>query len=472
MSPIAMSTIPSSIKKPGTYMEFNTALAVRSLPANRQRMLILGQLSTVGGSVAAGTVKQVFSDVEAAGYFGYGSLAHLMVRAALTANPYLDLSVLSLADGTTAQTWTITFATAATASGVLRLLIGNQTVEVAVTTGDLHTAIATAVNVALAARNDLPVTAAVNAGVVTLTAKTKGTIADEIDIAREIVNFTGTTVVIADGVAGAVDPAVNTALALVAGEQYDIIVSPFNSEAALAFLITHLDTVSGAMEQRPGIGVVAMDAALADVTHRAGTHCNSGRLVMTYLRGTNSPSFEVAAAMGAVIASEEDPARPLNTLELKGIHAPLITSRFTRAEQESCLANGTTPLEIGPGEKVQIVRAISTYVLNPAGIADPSLLDITTIRSLDYVRKSCREAVALRFARSKLSTKMLPRIRTCLYDTLKKLESLEIVEAVDDNKAGLIVERNAQDVNRADAAIPADVVNGLHVFAGRIDLLL
>ncbi len=49
---------------------------------------------------------------------------------------------------------------------------------------------------------------------------------------------------------------------------------------------------------------------------------------------------------------------------------------------------------------------------------------------------------------------------------------MEIVENVDDNKTGLIVERDLQDPNRLDAKIPTDVVNGLHVFAGRIDLLL
>lgn len=54
----------------------------------------------------------------------------------------------------------------------------------------------------------------------------------------------------------------------------------------------------------------------------------------------------------------------------------------------------------------------------------------------------------------------------------KKLEDLEIVEEVDANKDGLIVERDLQDANRLNAKIPTDVVNGLHVFAGRIDLLL
>jgi phage tail sheath gpL-like len=57
-------------------------------------------------------------------------------------------------------------------------------------------------------------------------------------------------------------------------------------------------------------------------------------------------------------------------------------------------------------------------------------------------------------------------------DVLYKLEELEIVEEVDANKDGVIVEKDLQDNNRLDAKIPTDVVNGLHVFAARIDLLL
>jgi len=55
---------------------------------------------------------------------------------------------------------------------------------------------------------------------------------------------------------------------------------------------------------------------------------------------------------------------------------------------------------------------------------------------------------------------------------LLKLEELEIVEEVQANSGNLVVERSETDPNRLNAAIPADVVNGLHVFAGRIDLLL
>ena len=124
------------------------------------------------------------------------------------------------------------------------------------------------------------------------------------------------------------------------------------------------------------------------------------------------------------------------------------------------------------GDKVQIVRAISTYTKNAQGVDDVALLDITTIRTLDYVRKACRERIALRFPRDKLSSRTPPKVRSELLDVLYKLEELEIVEEVDANKDGLIVERDLQDVNQLNARIPADVVNGLHVFAGRIDLLL
>ncbi|HFS8922760.1 TPA: phage tail sheath C-terminal domain-containing protein, partial [Citrobacter freundii] len=72
----------------------------------------------------------------------------------------------------------------------------------------------------------------------------------------------------------------------------------------------------------------------------------------------------------------------------------------------------------------------------------------------------------------KLSTRTPPKVESELLDVLLKLEELEIVENVMANRADLIAEKDSQDANRLNARIPADVVNGLHVFAGRIDLYL
>jgi phage tail sheath gpL-like len=468
---IQFDEIPASIRKPGKYFEFNTKLAVRTLPANDQKMLIAAQL-LASGSAAALTPVQVYDDAQAAALFGSGSMAHLMCRAAIKANPYLDLTVCALADAGAgvAASGTATVTGTATGSGVLTLYIGNRAVVIAIATGDIQADIAAALDAELAMYADLPVTGAVADNVETLTARNKGTAGNSIPLSATC-TAPGVTVAIVAMANGATDPDLSTALAKVVAEQYDIIVSPYNDATNITALTDHLDLVSGPMEQRPGVAVIAQTGALATATTLAGT-INHGRVTLSLLRGCRSLPCELAAAFAAVMAGEKDPAMPLNTLELKGIHAPAIDQRLSRTEQESCLHNGVTPIEVAPGEKVRIVRAISTYIVDAQGIDDISLLDITTIRTLDYVRKACRERVSLRFPRAKLSSKTPPRVRSELLDVLMKLEELEIVEEVAANKDGLIVERDGTDPNRLNAKIPTDVVNGLHVFAGRIDLLL
>lgn len=564
---ISFDQIPSSIRKPGNYFEFNTKLAVRTLPQNGQELLIVGQRLaafiegatiegaglndlTSGGtftglagrkmviqidgtgtpdtfkwskdggkswdaetvaitgaaqiliegiavtftattghtsgvkwyftayaepSVAQKIPTVLFSDVEAAEYFGYGSQVHLMAKATIKANPYVSLSACALDDNVAGvvATGSVTIDSEAVASGTLTGYIGNQTVQITIAKDDTAIEIAQALAIQMQAQPNLPVTAAVDAATgakVNLTAKNKGVVGNSIGIAYEVTNaaITATVVAMASGIT---DPDIDDALAEVVSEQYHLIATPYNDQTSLDKLRDHLDLVSGPLEQRPAVGVYGHTGALAAATTLAG-NINHGRILSAYLRNTKSLPLEVAGAMASVLAFEEDPARPLNTLELKKIHAPAIDDRLSRTEQESCLYNGVSPLEVGPGEKVQIVRAISTYIKDAQGIDDISLLDITTIRTLDYVRKACRERVALRFPREKLSTKTPPKVKSELLDVLFKLEDLEIVEEVDANKDGLIVEKDLQGPNQLDAKIPVDVVNGLHVFAGRIDLLL
>ena len=118
------------------------------------------------------------------------------------------------------------------------------------------------------------------------------------------------------------------------------------------------------------------------------------------------------------------------------------------------------------------MRAISTYTLNALGAPDTALLDMNTIRTLDYVRLAIRTAILLQFPRSKLSVNTPAKVRTVIIAVLTLLEDLEIVQNVTANLPGIILELDIQDPNRLDAKIPANVVTGLHVFAARIDLIL
>lgn len=467
---IAFDLIPASIRKPGKYFEFNTKLAVRTLPNNQQKTLIVGQ-RLAAGTVAANTVVEVFSDADAASYFGRGSIAHLMVRAALKANPYLTLSVIAMDDGAgAAATNTVTVTGTATASGVLTVGVGDQQVQIAIAAADVNTAIAAALKAQFDKQPDLPVTATVATNVVTMTARNKGTLGNALRVSSSS-TAAGVTVANTTPASGTLDPTMATALAVVFASGHHIVVSAWNDQTNLTALRTHLDNVSGPLEQRGAIGVYAHVGSLATATTLAG-QINSGRITGLLLPTAYESSYEVAAAYAAVIASEEDPARPLNTLALTDVLANPLANRLSRTEQESALYNGVTPTEVGPGDKVQIVRAVTTYTLDAQSVPDISLLDLTTIRTLDYVRKAVRERISLRFPREKLSSRTADKVRSEILDVLYKLEELEIVEAVADNAAGVLVERDSQDPNRLDAKIPCDVVNGLHIFAGRIDLLL
>lgn len=364
---ISFDTIPASIRKPGVYMEFNTSLAVRTLPTNKQNVCLIVPLGE-GATVAAHVPTPFYSAAEAKALFG-GTVAEEMADAFITAYRYASVSAV---------------------------------------------------------------------GVV---------------------------------VVGDAEPDIKAALDSTAMGGFNILVPAWFSQSALTALRTHIQTYTSSMEQQGIIGVAALTSTLSAATTLA-TSLNSGAISLAVLPGTASSARQVAAAYAAMIASEEDPARPLNTLVLTGIKVPPVTQRLGRTEQETALANGVTPLEVAAGDVIQIVRAVTTYTKSAAGATDVSLLDLTTIRTLYYVRMACRDRIRLRFPRSKLSKKTPDAVRGELMDVLLKLEELEIVEEVEANAAGLVVERSTQDASRLNSSIPADVVNGLHVFAGRIDLLL
>ncbi len=468
---VSFSSIPSSIRKPGKYFEYNAALAVRSLPTNLQRVLIVAQMLAAATAVANAVI-QVFDSQTAATLFGRGSQAHRMVKAALNANRYAQLFVLPVADAGAgvAAAATLTFTGSATAAGAISINVAGVDLVVPVAVADTPTIVAAAVVAQLNLLVDLPTSQAAVAGVATLTQRNKGVVGNAHRLTATS-SATGLAVAATAFTGGLNDPTLATALAAAFTGGHEILAVPYASGTPLTELRTHVNAVSGPMEKRPAVGVYASGGSLSAATTQAGT-LNAERLTPALLKNTITPAEEIAAAYAAIIAFEEDPARPLNTLTLPGVTAPLIADRLSRTEQETCLANGVTPVEWGPGDVVQIVRAVTSYALNPAGVSDVSWLDLTTIRTMDYVMKAIRTRTELRFPRDKLSAKTPSRVRSEILDVLYKLEELEIVENVEKWKDDLVVERDSQDNNRLNAKIPVDVVNGLHVFAGRLDLIL
>lgn len=469
---INFEKIPASTRKPGVYAEWNTKLAVRNLPTNRQRVLLIAQHTTNLGAVSALT--DVYSAAEVAERYGAGSQAHLMADAAIKAYANAALSIITLADHSAgvAASGKITITGNATTQGVLRVGIGNADVlMVPVAAGDSADTVGKAVKAAIAAQPGLPVSAAEAAGVVTITAKNKGAEGNAIRLLAAC-TAAGISTTVTAMASGLVNPDIAAALNAVVAEGHHIIACGINDETNLLKLRAHLDTVSSPMEKRWAIGVYGQTGTLAQATTLAG-RLNHGHIVSAWYRGTPSLPCELAAAFAAVMASEEDPARPLNTLALNSIGVCESKDKTMRTEQENALYNGVTPIEISPaGTQAQIVRAITTYTKTANGTADESLLDVTTVRTLIYVSRACVDRIALRFPRDKLSDRTPPRVRSELIDVLMRCEELEILERVEENLPKLIVERDLQNTGMLNCRIPSDVVNGLHVVGMVVDLYL
>jgi phage tail sheath gpL-like len=476
---ISFDSIPSSIRKPGRYTEFNTSLAVSSLPENDVKVVILAQ-KTASGSGTADTPVRIFTTADAILYGGTGSIAHLSCKAALNANKNIKLWVVPIDDaaGTPAE-GTITIAGIASAAGSIDIWIGNEWINVPVANAAAVNSIASDINDAINLIEwKLPVTSAVVDAVVTLTARNDGLLGNSIPVAYRINDVATTTVVVVQPVNGATDPSIANALTAIYPADYNKVTCTLNDATNLALLDTHLGDISGPTEDRPATGYFGYTGVQATVETLCGTTLNEERMSCSYIKYTkttergHSLDYEVGSAYTAVIASEEDPARPHYGMVLPGIAPCALENQLSRSQQESTLENGVTPLEVVTGEQVAIVRAITTYTTNSAGVADVSMLDLTTILTLDYVKLAIETRQALRFPRSKLSEKTPEKVRTQVIDVMKQLETLEIVEKVDANLDGIIVERDSVDNNRVNCKIPTDVVNGLAVLANRIDLIL
>jgi phage tail sheath gpL-like len=468
---VSFEQIPSSTRKPGVYTEFNTRMAVRSLPGNLQTTLYVAQ-KTASGTAPTGVLTNIYSDVDAATQFGYGSQIHRMALKAFKANPYAQISVVALDEGdeATAASWPVTITGAATKAASFYLLLNDDKVGISVATTDTPTSIAAALVAAITAKPELPFTASSLAGVLTLTAKNKGEVANDDKVAISG-TVPGMNITVGALVPGELVPDVQPGLTAAFLGGHTQIVMPYRDTDNLMALRDHINLVGNYAEKRWALGFTASTGSLAQAIALSAS-INHGWISNPWLRNTPTTAMELAAGYAAVIAASEDPALPFDYVEIPGIAAPAVADQTSRTEQESALYNGVTPLQVGPGNVVQIVRAITTYTVNDANVPDVSMLDITTPRTMMYVAKAFVQDRANRYSRAKISDRLMADMRDTGIVLMRQLEQLEIIEAVTDNLPFYIIERDSQDVNRLNERIPVDVVNGLHIIAERFDLLL
>ena len=173
------------------------------------------------------------------------------------------------------------------------------------------------------------------------------------------------------------------------------------------------DSVKAASEaRRERIAVVggkAGENATALVQRAEGL--NSERVVLTAPVGEGGGAA-VAAAVAGAIAGESDPAIPLGGAELKGVDG--LEARYGDTEIDTLVRGGVTPVEQAAGV-VSVVRGVTTRTT------------LTTIRIVDDVIPTVRDALRARFRRAKNTEQSRGAIRSQVVLELENKLAREII---------------------------------------------
>lgn len=485
---IGFNEIPNTMRVPFVYVEIDNSNAVSGAALMPYRTLLCGQKLS-SGTQDINTPVRVTSSTQAAKLFGKGSMLAQACSVYLEADPVTEAYAIALADApsATAATADVSLSGAATEGGTVTLYIGGRRVQAGVATGDQASKVASTLATAINSCADCPCSASAAEGVVTLTARHKGTIGNGLDVRLHYygestpAGLAITTEAFAGGT-GVVE--VDSLIAAMGDVHWNILVWPWTDAASLAAIKEELAERWSALRMIEGVAITASSGTHAELGTLGDAH-NSQHLCIMHCHGIPNPSWEVAASAAAVAAyyGNIDPARPFQTLELKGVLPPEEKDRFTQRENNLLLYDGIATLYVDAGGAVRVQRFITTYKASANGAEDVSYLDLNTVLTLGYLRYDFRSYILRKYPRHKLADDnarfgagqpvMTPKVGKAEAIARARLwEEMGLVENVDAFAQQIICERNLRDRNRLDWMLPPDLVNQFCVGGVQIGFIL
>jgi phage tail sheath gpL-like len=478
--PISFNSIPQALRVPLFYAEMDASKAGSAV--QQAKALIIGH--TLLSNTAPAFLS---SEGAAAEYTGAGSMLTDMLRAFRKNDSFIELWGLPVPPptGGTAASGSISISGTAQKGSTLNLYIGGKSLTIGVSAGDTAVQTAAYLTGIINATEELPVTAAAEEGVVTLTVKWAGATGNGISLALN--HRSGETTPIGLSAAliplsgGAGTPNLAAALALLGDEEFDYIALPFTDSASLAAIAEFMGDSEGRWSwnrQIYGHVFAAVKATLSEA-QTLGSSLNNQHLSILPVHGTITTAWEIAAILTAQAGKSllADPARPLQTLPLIGFEPPKVQDRWTLTERNTLLYNGMSTYAVNSGTgSASIERIVTTYRVNNFGITDDAYLDVVTLATAAYVLRAIRQRITGKFGRHKLADDgarfgagqpiVTPTsIRAELIALYDELEAQGLVENAELFAENLVVERNANDPNRVDVVFPPDYVNQLRIFA-------
>jgi phage tail sheath gpL-like len=491
--PISFSQIPANWKLPLYWVEVDPSKA--GIWTIHQPSLLVG-IMTAEGVALPDVAIPVGSQAQADKQFGEGSHLSNMFAAFFANNFANEVWGLPVAEptGGTAATGTITPVIDASGheAGTISLYIAGHNVPVNIGASDDLTTINAAITAAINADFSLPVSAVTSPTEVSLTCNWLGTSGNDITMSDSYYGRmgseelpTGITMTYSSSgmlTGGAGSPVFTTAISNLGEKNYEYVALPFtDSTSLLAWETEYGFTDTGRWGWMRQLFGHLFSAKRGDYPTLVtfGESRNSGvTSIMAVELAAPSPVYEWVAAYTAKAqrALINDPARPLQTLELTSILPAPLHQRFNRPELNTLALSGIATQETDPNNLPMILRETTTYQLNLYGQPDDAYELVTTLATLARLLRNQKQAITSAFPRHKLAddgTRFGPG-QAIVTPSLIKAELVSeyrldmyngLVENIAAFKANLLVERDTNDPNRVNVLYPPDLINQLRVFA-------
>lgn len=493
---IEFTQLPQPWLVPGSYQEIVPGYQnVGALPIP-SRTLIIGGL-TAGGSATTGVlVPNVTRALDARGFAGPGSHIDAMVAAYLTPDQNVPLDIICLADagGGAAAVWTLTFAGPATQSGTPALAIAGQRISIGTIAGDTAATAATefaaAINAGPQAANvnataQLPVTATATGAVVTVTARNKGIVGNDISFvpnpALGDAMPPGLTVAVVQTVQGATNPSIAAALTLVSNTWYTDIIIAWQDAANVGLLAAEADRRYNAMVRKDTRCHVGVTGSFSQQLSAASA-ANARFVYFSPMTAPGSPPWAIAACAGGICAKmlTADPSRQLDEIAMPGIVGPQTVNIPIDAEQELLLAGGCSVFRVLSNGAVTMKRYVSTYTENPEGDLDEAWMDVMAQAVSSRIRYDWRNYFRSLYPSNKLApdgslaaqsdpTVVTPNRAKASWGARMIVYAKNgwVVDEINQaNAASFFIDPN--DPNRLDYRIPYTRIGNMIVDAGQI----
>lgn len=425
-----------SIKKPKIDLSIIPAGGLAGVKDHKT--LIVGQMLAAGTATGGDLIQDLGNDGSEDTLFGARSHVAGEVRAFKRENSESQLDVLPLDDASgTAGTAVLVVAGTATEDGTYFISVASKKdyrVQIDVTSGDLHTEVATAIETAFALLTKAPFQGVDAAGTITYTAENDGTLSNDWGIQVEGV-VAGLTMTLTGWTGGATDPTLTSVLDVIANIRYQTILWPsgyaltviedelndrFNTSNAImdgvcvqvqADTLTNLKSYTATLNSQslaiPGIKTMDLadrkgSATLEMLDIAAAEICAIRALRFT--TGAQLTDFLTTVASADQFGGPELASLPYFNTALPNLPVANPADEFSDEDRDELEENALSAY--GPNDAFNgtIFGAfVTTYLTDTAGNPDTSYKFLNTVDTASIIREYFFANLRVRYAQTRLT---------------------------------------------------------------------